>query len=82
MYEMKAPLSGTIHLKRFDADEMYVKVGDKVKKGDIICVIDAMKMMNAIESDYDGVIEKIICEDNTLINANEVILVLKVDNNE
>lgn len=77
MIEIKAPLGGTIHLKRFDNDLMYVNVGDKIKKGDIICVIDAMKMMNAIESDYDGVVEKILSDDNTYINVGETILTLK-----
>ena len=77
MFEIKAPIGGTIHLKRFDNDLMYVNVGDKVKKGDIICVIDAMKMMNAIESDYDGVVEKILSDDNTYINVSETILILK-----
>lgn len=77
MFEIKAPLSGKIHLKKFDSDSVYVNVGDKVKKGDIVCVIDAMKMINAIESDYDGIAIEILAEDDTYINVGETILILK-----
>ena len=57
---MTSPMVGTFYLKPSPNAEPYVKVGQKVKKGDVLCIIEAMKLMNEIESEYDGVVEEII----------------------
>lgn len=60
---MISPMVGTFYLKPSPNAEPYVKVGQKVKKGDVLCIIEAMKLMNEIESEYDGVVEEILVKD-------------------
>lgn len=60
---VKSPKVGTFYLKPSPTSNAYVEVGKEVKKGDTLCIIEAMKLMNEIESDYNGKIEKILVED-------------------
>lgn len=60
---VKSPMVGTFYLKPSPTSNAYVEVGKEVKKGDTLCIIEAMKLMNEIESDYSGKIEKILIED-------------------
>ena len=60
---VKSPMVGTFYLKPSPTSNAYVEVGKEVKKGDTLCIIEAMKLMNEIESDYNGKIEKILIED-------------------
>ena len=61
-YIVKSPMVGTFYLKPSPTSNAYVEVGKEVKKGDTLCIIEAMKLMNEIESDYNGKIEKILVE--------------------
>ena len=61
---MTSPMVGTFYLKPSTNAEPYVKVGQKVKKGDVLCIIEAMKLMNEIESEYDGIVEEILVKDS------------------
>lgn len=60
---LKSPMVGTFYLKPSPTSAPYVEIGKEVKKGDTLCIIEAMKLMNEIESDYNGKIEKILVED-------------------
>ena len=60
---VKAPMVGTFYLKPSPTSEAYVEIGKTVKKGDTLCIIEAMKLMNEIESEYDGIIEEILVKD-------------------
>lgn len=60
---IKSPMVGTFYLKPAPDKEDFVKVGDKVEKGQVLCIIEAMKLMNEIESEYDGEIVE-ICVNN------------------
>ena len=62
-----SPLVGTFYTASAPDKDPYVKVGDHVKKGQVLGIIEAMKLMNEIESDYDGVVEAI------LVNNEEVV---------
>ena len=62
-----SPMVGTFYLKPSPNAEPYVKVGQEVKKGDVLCIIEAMKLMNEIESEYDGVIEEILVKDSECV---------------
>ena len=62
---VKSPMVGTFYLKPSPTSNAYVEVGKEVKKGDTLCIIEAMKLMNEIESDYNGKIEKILVEYGT-----------------
>ena len=62
-----SPMVGTFYLKPSPNAKPYVKVGQKVKKGDVLCIIEAMKLMNEIESEYDGVVEEILVKDSECV---------------
>ena len=60
---VKAPMVGTFYSKSSPTSEPFVKVGSKVKKGDTLCIIEAMKLMNEIESEFDGEVVEILVKD-------------------
>ena len=60
---VKSPMVGTFYIKPSPNAESYVSVGSEVKKGSILCIIEAMKLMNEIESEFDGKIAEIYVKD-------------------
>jgi acetyl-CoA carboxylase biotin carboxyl carrier protein len=62
-----SPIVGTFYEAASPDKEPFVKVGDKVKKGDVLCIIEAMKLMNEIKSDIDGTVEKVLVKDGQLV---------------
>lgn len=72
--EIKAPLLGMLSL---GSEDEVPKVGDKVKKGDILCSIEAMKMLNNVTSDVDGTIREICVNDGTLVEYNQTLFVIE-----
>lgn len=60
---VKSPMVGTFYRKSSPDSEPYVEIGKRVKKGDVLCIIEAMKLMNEIESEFDGEIIEILVED-------------------
>lgn len=62
-----SPIVGTFYEASAPDKEPFVKVGDKVKKGDVLCIIEAMKLMNEIKSDIDGTVEKVLAKDGQLV---------------
>ena len=62
-YIVKSPMVGTFYRKSSPDAEPYVEIGNKVKKGDVLCIIEAMKLMNEIESEVNGEIIEIYVED-------------------
>ena len=73
----KAPLVGTFYASSKPEEPPFVKVGDKVSKGQIICIIEAMKIFNEIESDFDGIIIEILAEDSNPVEFNQSIFSIK-----
>lgn len=64
---VKAPMVGTFYLKPSPDASPYVEVGKKVEKGATLCIIEAMKLMNEIESEFSGVVKKILVEDGQTV---------------
>lgn len=60
-----SPMVGTFYLKPSPTSEPFVTVGSSIKKGDTVCIVEAMKLMNEIESDFDGTIKEILVNDGT-----------------
>lgn len=60
---VKSPMVGTFYLKPSPTSTPYVEIGKEVKKGDILCIIEAMKLMNEIESEFNGKIKEILVKD-------------------
>lgn len=75
--EIKSPIVGTYYESPSPDAEAYVKVGDKVKKGDVLCIIEAMKLMNEIESDCDGEIVEILVKNESPIEYGQVLFKIK-----
>ena len=71
--EIKSPIVGTFYVSSSPDAPAYVKVGDKVKKGDILCIIEAMKLMNEIESDTDGEIVEILVQNEAPVEYGQVL---------
>ena len=72
-----SPMVGTFYAKASPSASPFVKVGDRVKKGDVLCIIEAMKLMNEIESDLDGEIVEICCKEEDLIEYGTVLFKIK-----
>lgn len=64
---VKSPMVGTFYIKPAPTAEPYVEVGKRVKKGDVLCIIEAMKLMNEIESEYDGEVAEIYIKDGEAV---------------
>ena len=65
------PLVGTFYSAPSPDAEDFVKVGDTVKKGQVLGIVEAMKLMNEIESDYDGVVEAILVKDGETVEYGQ-----------
>ena len=72
-----APIVGTFYRKPSPEKGPFVKVGDNVNKGDVLCIIEAMKMMNEIKSDFDGKVSAIEVEDGQPVEFGQTIIVIE-----
>ena len=75
--QIKAPLVGTFYRKPSPESDPFVKVGDIVKKGQVLCIIEAMKMMNEIKSEFDGEVSSIEIEDGQPVEFGQTIIVIQ-----
>ncbi|WP_185866687.1 acetyl-CoA carboxylase biotin carboxyl carrier protein [Blattabacterium cuenoti] len=73
---IKSPMIGTFYRRPHPDKDPFVKVGDQVKIGTKICVIEAMKLFNDIESEVDGKIVKILVEDSTPVDYDQPLFML------
>lgn len=74
---IKSPMVGTFYSKSAPTANPFVKVGDKVKKGQVLCILEAMKLMNEIESEYDGEIVKVCVKDDEMVEFGQVLFKIK-----
>ena len=65
---VKSPMVGTFYSKSSPDAKPYVQVGSKVKKGDILCIVEAMKLMNEIESEFDGEVVEVCVNDGEMVD--------------
>jgi len=72
-----SPIVGTFYRKPSPDKEPFVKVGDIVNKGDVLCIIEAMKMMNEIKSDFDGKVLSIEVDDAQPVEFGQTIIVIE-----
>ena len=75
-HEVKAPMIGTYYQASEPNAEAFVKVGDPVSGGDTLCIIEAMKMMNKIECDVDGIVERILVQNGDPVEYDEVLFLI------
>jgi len=77
--DIKSPMVGTFYKSPEPGAKAYVAVGDRVSKGQIVCIIEAMKIMNEIESEYSGVVKEILAQDAQPVEYGQVLF--KIDPN-
>ncbi len=73
---VKSPLVGTFYSAPDPESEPFVKVGDPVSKGQVLGIVEAMKLMNEIESDYDGIIRQILVSNEDVIEYGQPLFVI------
>jgi acetyl-CoA carboxylase biotin carboxyl carrier protein len=75
--DVTCPLVGTYYSASSPTAEPFVKIGQRVNKGQTICIVEAMKIMNEIASPYAGVVEKINYKNGDVVGFNQVIIQLR-----
>lgn len=75
--QVKAPLVGTFYAAPSEGADPFVSVGDTVKKGQVIGIVEAMKLMNEVESDYDGTVSEILVENGDMVEYGQPLIVVK-----
>ena len=73
---VKSPMVGTFYRSPSPSSPMFVEAGQHVKVGDVICIIEAMKMMNQIESDKAGVVEAILVENGQAVEFDQPLVTI------
>ena len=76
-YEIKSPMVGTFYEAPSPGSKPFVSIGDNVKAGDTLCIIEAMKMLNQIESDKSGVVKAILAENSQPVEYNQILFVIE-----
>ena len=74
--ELFSPMPGTFYSAPTPEDPSFVNVGDEVKKGQTLCIIEAMKIMNEIESEYDGTITDIKVNNGDPVEYNQTLFII------
>jgi len=74
--EIKSPMIGTFYRKPSPDKDEFVKVGDSIGKGDVVCVIEAMKLFNEIESEISGKIVKVLVDDSTPVEYDQPLFLV------
>lgn len=76
---VKSPIVGTYYSAPSPDKPPFVKVGQHVKKGDVLMIIESMKLMNEIQSDYDGTVAEILVTNGQAVEYDQTIMIIKED---
>lgn len=76
-HEIRSPIVGTFYRAPSPDAEAYVEVGQSIKPGDVLCIVEAMKLMNEIESDISGEIVKVLVDNAKPVEYNQVLFLIK-----
>lgn len=75
--EVKSPIVGVFYAAKEPGAAPFVKAGDTVKEGQVLCILESMKMMNEIKSPADAKVVKVLCENEAVVAFGEVLFVLE-----
>ena len=75
--EIKSPIIGTAYLAPEPGGKKFVELGKKIKKGDTVMIVEAMKTMNHVPSTKDGVVKKIVVEDGQPVEYGQTLVILE-----
>ena len=76
-HTVKSPMVGTLYRSSSPGAKAFVEVGDAVKEGDTICIIEAMKILNEIEADKSGTVSKIWCENGQAVEYGQPLFIIE-----
>ena len=76
-HAVKSPMVGTFYRSASPGAKPFVEVGDVVKEGDTICIIEAMKILNEIEADKSGTISKVLCENGQAVEYGQPLFLIE-----
>jgi len=76
LVEIKSPMIGTFYRRPTPDKDLFVNVGDNIEEGQVICIIEAMKLFNEIESEVSGKVIKILVEDSTPVEYDQPLLLI------
>jgi acetyl-CoA carboxylase biotin carboxyl carrier protein len=79
LHEIKSPIVGTFYRAPSPDADPYAQVGESVKTGSVLCIIEAMKLMNEIESDVSGKVVKILVENGKPVEYNQPLFLIEVE---
>ncbi|MEN9833997.1 MAG: acetyl-CoA carboxylase biotin carboxyl carrier protein [Pseudomonadota bacterium] len=74
---LKSPFVGTFYRSPSPGSDVFVDIGKRVKKGDTLCIIEAMKLMNEIEAEFDGVVKEILVDNEQPVEFDQPLFVLE-----
>ena len=74
--EIKSPMVGTFYRSASPDKPPYIQVGDNIGKGDVVCIIEAMKLFNEIESEVSGKIVKVMADDSTPVEYDQALFLI------
>ncbi|MBZ0180510.1 MAG: acetyl-CoA carboxylase biotin carboxyl carrier protein [Melioribacteraceae bacterium] len=77
LHEIKSPIVGTFYRAPAPDADPYIQVGDEIMEGTVLCIVEAMKLMNEIESDVSGKIVKILVENATPVEYNQPLFLIE-----
>lgn len=77
LYEIHSPIVGTFYRAPAPDSDPYIQVGETVTKGTVLCIVEAMKLMNEIESDVDGKVVKIFVENGKPVEYNQPLFLIE-----
>lgn len=72
-----SPMVGTFYSKPSPDSESFVNVGDKISKGKVLCIVEAMKLMNEIESEYDGIVAECLINEGEMVEYGQPLFKIK-----
>ncbi len=78
-HSIKSPIVGSFYRSPSPDKSEFVKVGDRITKGTVLCIIEAMKLMNEIESDVDGTVVKVLIENGSPVEYNQPLFLIQLD---
>lgn len=76
LLEIKSPMVGTFYRSPSPDKPPFIKVGDQIEKGDVVCIVEAMKLFNEIESEISGKIVKVVSEDAAPVEYDQVLFLI------
>lgn len=74
--QVKAPIVGTFYSAPSPTEKPFVSVGDTVKKGDVLFIIESMKVMNEVQSEFDGVVKKVAVNSGDAVEFDQTVMII------